>query len=296
MNKLFLIALLGFALIALTGTILFIIKVWLITLWNIWIFLILLPGAENDDNSLQIKEAEDLEIRGVREPNPAKNDVTKKLKKAERKAAKKALKKEKKNKARKSKKAFKKEKKNKARKSKKASKKGKRKAKGNRSSKSGSARQTCTVSDSCISNAVSYLKIVQNQVANFKNQKARIERQNTTGSRKNDKKDVFAAPLNRLVDFAGGNKTAPKCGSLESGAGVDNINNLTKTLSKCSDSIKAACDISALPQPNKTFVDGKHNFFCQYNCCKRIFNYSDLFLRLHNKDWCFRNWSWGVQK
>ena len=133
---------------------------------------------------MQIKEAEDLEIRGVREPNPAKNDVTKKLKKAERKAAKKALKKEKKNKARKSKKA---------------SKKGKRKAKGNRSSKSGSARQTCTVSDSCISNAVSYLKIVQNQVANFKNQKARIERQNTTGTRKNDKKDVFAAANNRLV-------------------------------------------------------------------------------------------------
>ena len=125
---------------------------------------------------------------------------------------------------------------------------------------------TCPVTDACVSTAVSYLKIVQNQVANFKNQKARIERQNTTGIRKNDKKDVFAAANNRLVEFAGGNKTAPKCGSLESGAGVNNIKNLTNTLSKCSDSIKAACDISALPQPNKTFVDGEHKYiFVTYN-------------------------------
>ena len=132
-----------------------------------------------------------------------------------------------------------------------------KKVKGNKSLKSGSARQTCTVSDSCVSTAVSYLRILQNQVANFKNQRDRIVRQNTTGTRKNDKKDVFSAALNRLVDFAGGNKTAPTCGSLNEGAGVDNIKNLTGTLSKCSDNIKAACDISALPQPNTTFVDGK---------------------------------------
>ena len=132
-----------------------------------------------------------------------------------------------------------------------------KKVKGNKSLKSGSARQTCTVSDSCFSTAVSYLRILQNQVANFKNQRDRIVRQNTTGTRKNDKKDVFSAALNRLVDFAGGNKTAPTCGSLNEGAGVDNIKNLTGTLSKCSDNIKAACDISNLPQPNTTFVDGK---------------------------------------
>ena len=236
---------------------------------------------------MQIKEAEDLEIREIREANPANSDATKKQKKADRKAAKKALKKEKNNKSKKGKKSFKKTKSGKA---KKTSKKGKRKAKsmrknvdkkqkkkekkgekkqkkkavnsinkvkGNRSSKSGSARQTCTVSDSCISNAVSYLRIVQNQVANFKNQKDRIVRQNTTGIRKDDKKDVFSAALNRLVDFAGGNKTAPTCGSLTSGAGVNNIKNLTDTLTKCSDNIKAACNISALPQPNTTFLEGK---------------------------------------
>ncbi len=116
---------------------------------------------------------------------------------------------------------------------------------------------TCPVSDLCVTTAVNYLKIVQNQVANFKNQKARIDRQNITGTRKNEKKDVFAAANNRLVEFAGGNKTAPTCGTQTTGAGVNNIKNLTDTLSKCSDNIKAACDISALPQPNKTFVDGK---------------------------------------
>ena len=116
---------------------------------------------------------------------------------------------------------------------------------------------TCPVSDLCVTTAVNYLRIVQNQVANFKNQKARIDRQNITGTRKNEKKDVFAAANNRLVEFAGGNKTAPNCGTQTTGAGVDNIKNLTDTLTKCSDNIKAACDISALPQPNKTFVDGK---------------------------------------
>ena len=123
---------------------------------------------------------------------------------------------------------------------------------------------TCPVSDLCVTTAVNYLRIVQNQVANFKNQKARIERQNTTGFRKNEKKDVFAAANNRLVEFAGGNKTAPTCGTLTTGAGVNNIKNLTDTLNKCSDNIKAACDIPALPQPNTTFVDGKLKYMLSH--------------------------------
>ena len=150
-----------------------------------------------------------------------------------------------------------KKKESKAKKENKKAKKGKKEVNKLKSTKSGSVRQTCPVSDACVATAVSYLKIVQNQAANFINQKSRIERQNTTGSRKNDKKDVFSDALNRLVDFAGGNKSAPACGSLKTGPGVDQIKNKTSTLTDCSAKIKAACDITALPQPNTTFVSGK---------------------------------------
>ena len=94
-------------------------------------------------------------------------------------------------------------------------KKGKRKGakKGKRSSKKqagkGKFRQsttTCAVNSTCLKNAVTYIKILDNQVDNFFSQKKRMERQNGTGKSKSGKQKVFLDALSTLVDFTGGNR------------------------------------------------------------------------------------------
>ena len=242
-------------------------------------------GAENEENSVQMREVGNMEIREIRDArNKHDNRDQREKTKPENEKKKNKLrgqnldhkkqnkpigedteenKKEKKSEKNKRKKSLDKKKKYSDNKNEDIKEKHKnalnlKRAKSLKEEQnSGSVRQTCPVSDACVATAVSYLKIVQNQAANFINQKSRIERQNTTGSRKNDKKDVFSDALNRLVDFAGGNKSAPACGSLKTGPGVDQIKNKTSTLTDCSAKIKAACDITALPQPNTTFVSGK---------------------------------------
>merc|ERR1711974_314599 len=75
--------------------------------------------------------------------------------------------------------------------------KSKKKSRKNKKGKSKSRKQKFSFRDStclnftCIDEAVSYLKLLKDKVANFEKQNARITRQNKTGSGKSGKKGLF---------------------------------------------------------------------------------------------------------
>ena len=142
--------------------------------------------------------------------------------------------------------------KDKKRKSDKQSRKKKARRQKGRKYKSGIRASTC-LNFTCIDEAVSYLKLLKDRVANFEKQDARITRQNKTGSGKSGKKGLFGPLVRRITENGGGNSSNLTCnGAINSGA--DQLTNLTTTLLKCEDEIKAACDPSNLPQPNMTEV------------------------------------------
>jgi len=271
MHKLILIALLGCALIALTGA-----------------------SEQESESSLQQVDADvslQREAREARKNDKKKNNIKKKKRKSKNlkkrdnkrkgKGAKKRKGKGKKSKGKKKgkkrvkgKKTKKGKGKKKARKSK-GKKKGKKRAKGKKTKKgkngkkrkSKKARKTkgtrkngrqstaCAVPDTCVVNAVTYMKMNKDKVTNYLRQLTRIKKQNGTGEKKAGKKDVFKASLNRLTQNGGGNVSKLMCGKESTGTGATKMKELADTLMKCSDSVKAACDPSKLPQPDMTKVN-----------------------------------------
>jgi len=113
---------------------------------------------------------------------------------------------------------------------------------------------SCDVTDECVSKAVQYMKIQKDKVANYQRQAKRIIKQNSTGSSKSGKKDVFKSAMTRLIQVGGGNESAPSCLGSTDNAAAKQIKNLTETLKMCSDNIKKACDPGNLPQPNMTAI------------------------------------------
>merc|ERR1712223_2330254 len=267
MNKLLLLALLGFALIAIAGA-----------------------EEENQENAkeIEIEEVQNREIRDAgrkkarkarnRNQKQKKKKSAKKSKKNDRKntkrkskgkskkAAKKAGKKSRNTEGKKSKKnrktkskrnkkvKSKKSRKAKARKNKsKNSRKNKSTGKGKKGRKSASIRSSSCLNFTCIDTAVSYLKLLKDRVANHEKQNARITRQNKTGTGKSGKKGLFGPVVIRIVENGGGNASNLTCNGADN-AGSAQLTNLTETLLKCEDEIKNACDPSNLPQPNMTEV------------------------------------------
>ena len=243
MNKLLLLALLGFALIAISGA-----------------------DEENKENSKEIEEIQNRDLRdaGRKATGKSKNRNNKQKKK---KSAKQSKKKGRKNTKRTSKRKINKSAKKKS--GKKAGKKTGRKSKKNRKSKkskskkmsrkSKSRKQKFSLRDStclnftCINEAVSYLRLLKDRVANHEKQNARITRQNKTGSGKSGKKGLFGPVVRRIVENGGGNASNLTCNGKKN-SGAAQLTNLTETLLKCEDEIKNACDPSNLPQPNMTEV------------------------------------------
>ena len=70
-------------------------------------------------------------------------------------------------------------------------------------------------------------------MSNYKKQKSRMTKQNTTGNSKSGKKGLFAPVALRLVDIGGGNKTNMSCGGSYNNKGALQLRNLTKTLFDC---------------------------------------------------------------
>lgn len=120
--------------------------------------------------------------------------------------------------------------------------------------KSGKQSSTCAVDEACVTMAVGYMKTMKDKVVNYLKQNDRISKQNSTGEKKNNKKDVFKPAINRLTEAGGGNASALACGGDITNAGAAQMKNLTETLMKCSDEVKKACDPTALPQPDMAAV------------------------------------------
>jgi len=134
-----------------------------------------------------------------------------------------------------------------------AAKKGGKKAgkKAGKSVKKGGRKEgrqsTGCLATTCLDTAVSYLALLQTKGATLNAQANRITKLNGSGTTKGKKVNNFNGVFGLLVDSAGGNASAPKCGSASTGAGAQKIANLTAGLAACPTSIAAACTLPDVP-------------------------------------------------
>ena len=221
---------------------------------------VVLGGADDQSQDLSLSENNVRVVREAGNPNKKKNKRKKSIK-IKRKRSKKGKDKGKKTLAkRKGRKIKPKKLKNKAKKKKRKNRKNKNKKKNRkrnrrRKGKRGQ-RQTSTVSAKCFTQAVTIMKVWKDVVKNFQRQNARMKSQNSTGSKKSDKKGLFAPTAFKLIDIGGGNKSNLSCGGVYGSDGAKQLANLTKTLLDCELSVNASCNTANFPQPNTTFIEG----------------------------------------
>merc|ERR1711884_261892 len=110
------------------------------------------------------------------------------------------------------------------------------------------------LNETCLIQAVFFMKLWKDTVANYKKQKSRMSKQNSTGSGKSGKKGLFAPIALRLVDIGGGNKTNMSCGGEYGNKGAIQLQNLTKTLFDCEIDVNKSCNPANFPQPNNTLI------------------------------------------
>ena len=115
-------------------------------------------------------------------------------------------------------------------------------------------RQTCTISETCLSTAMTYLKMMKDNVGNYLKQDTRMKRANSTVDNKSGKKGIFGPTLRRIVKAGGGNKSNLQCSGSSTSKGALQLKNLTDTLLKCEKTINASCDKESFPHPNMTAV------------------------------------------
>ena len=111
-----------------------------------------------------------------------------------------------------------------------------------------------SVSDICLEQSLTAMKMWKDVISNFEKQRKRMEKQNVTGGNKSGKKGVFAPTARRLVDLGGGNKSELSCAGRTDNNGALQLKNLTDTLFDCEDDVHKACDPANFPQPNMTFI------------------------------------------
>ena len=105
-----------------------------------------------------------------------------------------------------------------------------------------------SVSDICLQQSLTVMKMWKDVISNFEKQKKRMEKQNGTGGNKSGKKGVFAPTARRLVDLGGGNKSELSCAGRTDNNGALQLKNLTDTLFDCEDDVHKACNPSTFPQ------------------------------------------------
>merc|ERR1712141_446313 len=172
--------------------------------------------------------------------NGAGKNKDKKNKKKARKAAKKADKKEKK-KARKGKK--------------KEQKKAKKDRKNNNNNKRVNIeRQSSCANETCIDNAVTYMKQLKLAVKNFGKQYNRILTNAKQSSGKSSKNDEFTPYLIKLRETGGGNASNMTCNG-QKNQGAINLQTLYNNLATCETIINATCHEGNMPDVNMTFLD-----------------------------------------
>jgi len=218
----------------------------ILVLFGILVFVAVSAALSNTEEQEELAEILSSEARVVRDADPARkrNNGKKRQKKKGRKA-----------KRRNGKKGG-----GRGRKGARINKKNKQKKKGRKSKKRngkkvGGPRMTGrTVSDTCFSTAMGYMKLWKDVVANFEKQNKRMTKQNSTGGNKSGKKGLFAPIAFKLVDIGGGNKTNMSCAGSTTSDGAKQLANLTKTLFDCEVDVNASCNPANFPQPNNTLI------------------------------------------
>jgi len=125
---------------------------------------------------------------------------------------------------------------------------------GRKRSRNVDLRSTSGLNETCFTQAIFFLKLWKDTVANYKKQKTRMTKQNTQGSGKSGKKGEFAPVALRLVDIGGGNKTNMSCGGTYGNKGAMQLQNLTKTLFDCEIAVNKSCNLANFPKPNTTLI------------------------------------------
>merc|ERR1719266_3129310 len=133
-------------------------------------------------------------------------------------------------------------------------KKGNKKNKKGRNKKNNSkeGRSGTRANSACATNINKYLFYLAKTVVNFEKQIKRAKVQNRTAGNKSAKKGDYATALASAQDAAGGNSSAPKCGSNLTNSGAKKLKELLTNLSACSANIQKACATGLPKPPNAT--------------------------------------------
>ena len=109
----------------------------------------------------------------------------------------------------------------------------------------------------CLNTALKAMKMLKDNVGNFDKQYTRIKKQIDIASKKAKKQDAFISLVNTLITVGGGNKDSLTCATKDSGAGVDQLKNLTETLGMCTMMINSTCNTTsgAFAEVNMTMAD-----------------------------------------
>merc|ERR1712106_38204 len=91
-------------------------------------------------------------------------------------------------------------------------------------------RQSSCIDESCIDNAVSYIKLAKDKVKNYLSQVTRVEKSQKSANSKSGKKGLFSPIINRIREAGGGNLSSLKCNGDSSGNGAETMTNLTIAL------------------------------------------------------------------
>merc|ERR1719206_1324549 len=145
-----------------------------------------------------------------------------------------------------------KETRNKGRSERKKEKAAKKQRKVNKAPRAGCSR---SVNSTCVDNAVRLINTVNTKIINYLKQQKRIAKFNNTRSKKSGKKGLFGPIANKVIDIGGGNSSDLSCSGNKTSEGAGTLKEIIGNLSKCEEDIKAACDVSAYPIPNKTEAD-----------------------------------------
>merc|ERR1712165_445127 len=228
MNKLVLFLLVGFALISLSA------------------------GNEEDNELVEIENTDMMELNNMETLELAEPEAMPKRRKNKKRNKKKGNKKNKRRRNKKNKKG--KNKKNKKGKNKKNKKKNNKRNSKRRNKKKNSkeGRSGPRANTACATNINKYLFYLAKAVVNFEKQLKRAGVQKNLTSKKSGKKGDYATALSSARDAAGGNLSAPKCGSNSTSAGAMKFKEILGNLSACSANIQKACSTGLPAHPNDT--------------------------------------------
>merc|ERR1712012_875331 len=133
-------------------------------------------------------------------------------------------------------------------------KKAKKDRKNNNNKRINIVRQSSCANETCIDNAVTYMKQLKLAVKNFGKQYNRILTNAKQSSGKSSKDDEFTPYLTKLRETGGGNASNMTCNG-QKNQGAINLETLYNNLATCEKIINATCHEDNMPDVNMTFLD-----------------------------------------